>query len=346
MNRAFALALLGLSFGLPACDVAATTTNEKPGVEATDDNWVRPAGPTPVEAHGQLSVMGPDLVNKNGDPVQLKGVSSMWLNWENDGYAENPQALVWMRDHWGLSVIRAAMGIDPAGAYLADPAKAKRQVRTIVDNAIAAGVYVIIDWHDHNAPAHVNDAVAFFTEMAQAYAGVPNVIYETFNEPVNLTWPGEIKPYHETVVAAIRAVEPNSVIILGTPNYSQDVDIAAASPLEGNNLMYTLHFYSCTHGGYLMSKLQAARSKGLPMFVTEWGATHADGGRDGKVCLTEAAQWMDLLKAAKVGWAAWKLDNCTPDSTCLVASGAPLTGGWTTEYLHGHAPFVRDAMRE
>lgn len=347
MNRRLALVLLAVSsLASSACDVSGTTAHDAPGVKSTDDSWVRPEGPTPVEAHGQLSVRGPDLVDKDGEPVQLKGVSSMWLNWENDGYAENLDALVWMRDHWGLSVIRAAMGVDAAGAYLADPVKAKAQVRTIVDNAVAAGVYVIIDWHDHNAPAHVTESVEFFTEMATTYAGVPNVIYETFNEPVKLTWATDIKPYHETVVAAIRAVEPNNVIVLGTPTYSQDVDIAAGTPLDGNNLMYTLHFYSCTHGSYLISKFQTARAMGLPMFVTEWGATKADGGIDGQVCADAAAQWMDVLKPAKISWAAWKLDNCTPDSTCLVVSGAPVSGGWTTSFLHGHAPFVRDAMRE
>jgi endoglucanase len=96
----------------------------------------------------------------------------------------------------------------------------------------------------------------------------------------------------------------------------------------------------------LISKFQTARAMGLPMFVTEWGATKADGGIDGQVCADAAAQWMDVLKPAKISWAAWKLDNCTPDSTCLVVSGAPVSGGWTTSFLHGHAPFVRDAMRE
>ncbi|MGC4087429.1 MAG: glycoside hydrolase family 5 protein [Polyangiaceae bacterium] len=334
------------SLTLLACDAGSSSAHDAPGVKSTDDSWVRSETRTPVEIHGALSVNGAELVDQNGDAVQLKGVSSMWLNWETDGYAENPDALLWMRDHWNLSLIRAAMGIDVAGAYIADPDKAKQQVRTIVDNAIAAGVYVIIDWHDHHAPSHVEQSVEFFTEMATAYAGVPNVIYETFNEPVGLDWTSDIKPYHERVVTAIRAVEPNAVVVLGTPTYSQDVDVAANSPLDGSNLMYALHFYACTHGSYLMSKLQTARAMGLPIFVTEWGATHADGGIDGKVCLTEAAQWMDLLAPFRISWAAWKLDNCTPDSTCLVASGAPVNGGWSSAMLHGHAPFVRDAMRE
>ena len=311
----------------------------------TDDTWVRASGPTPVEAHGALSVMGTNLVDQNGDPVQLKGVSSMWLNWETQGYAENAQALVWMRDHWNISLIRAAMGVEPPGAYLSDASKAMQQVDRIVTSAVAAGLYVIIDWHDHNAHLHQDRAVEFFTQVAQKYKDLPNVMYEPFNEPEAIAWP-TVKAYHEVVVPAIRAVDADNVIILGTPNWSQYVDVAAASPVAGSNLMYTLHFYTCTHTAWLRTRAETALAKGLPLFVTEWGASAADGGLDGKVCYAEAATWMNWLESKKIGWAAWKLDDCEPDSTCLLKSGAPVSGGWNSSFLRGHAEFVRDSLRK
>src|SRR5262245_46993046 len=76
---------------------------------------------TPVELHGHLKVADGQLKDESGEAVQLKGVSSMWLNWEQDGYAESAKALRWMRNNWKLSVIRAAMGVEPDGAYLSDP---------------------------------------------------------------------------------------------------------------------------------------------------------------------------------------------------------------------------------
>jgi endoglucanase len=335
-----------LSFFASACDMgtSSTTPTKASDVIATDDSWER-VGPIPVEAHGRLAVVGKQLVDQNGDAVQLKGVSSMWLNWETDGYAESAQALVWMRDHWNLSVIRAAMGVAPSGAYLTNPEKALQQVDAIVENAIAAGVYVLIDWHDHDALIHQEQSVAFFSAVAQKYADVPNVIYEPFNEPLAVDWSTALKPYHEAVVAAIRASDPDNVIVLGTPAWSQGVDIAARDPLDGTNLMYTLHFYSCTHTGWLRSRAQTALNAGLALFVTEWGATDADGGLDGDVCLDEAGLWLDFLETNQIGWTAWKLDNCPVDSTCLLQPEAPLHGGWTSEYLHGHALFVRDALR-
>jgi aryl-phospho-beta-D-glucosidase BglC (GH1 family) len=312
---------------------------------ATDDTWLRPSGPTPVEAHGALSVMGTNLVDEDGNPVQLKGVSSMWLHWEDQGYAENAEALVWMRDHWNVELIRAAMGVEPEGAYLSDPTKAMQQVDRIVTNAVAAGIYVLIDWHDHNAHLNQAKAVEFFTEVAQKYKDLPNVLYEPFNEPEVIAWP-EVKAYHEVVVAALRAIDPDNVIILGTPNWSQYVDDAADSPVAGSNLMYTLHFYACSHKSWLRTRAETALSKGLPLFVTEWGAAAADGGLDGQVCYAEAATWLSWLESKNIGWSAWKLDDCEPDSTCLLKPGAPVTGGWDSTFLRGHAELVRDALRK
>ncbi|MBM0204115.1 cellulase family glycosylhydrolase [Micromonospora sp. STR1s_5] len=302
-----------------------------------------PTTGTPVERHGQLRVCGTTMCDKSGARVQLRGISSMWLNWETAPYAENLSALRWMRDNWNLQVIRAAMGVEPAGAYLSDPAKARAQVETIINNAVTAGVYVIVDWHAHEAQNNQSQAVAFFGDLARRYGNLPNVIWEPYNEPLQVSWTNVIKPYHQAVVSAIRAADPDNIIVLGTPTWSQDVDVAAASPVTGTNLMYTLHFYSCTHGASLRAKGDAAIRAGLALFVTEWGASNADGGLDGRACLPEAQSWIDWMKANGISWTAWKLDVGT-DTTNLLSPGAPVTGGWTN-YLHGHAPFVVANMR-
>jgi endoglucanase len=299
----------------------------------------------PVAEFGQLEVVGSQLRNEHGDPVQLKGVSSMWLNWEQNGYAESLTALEWMRDNWRVSVIRAAMGIEPSGAYLSDPERAKAQVRTVVNNAIAAGVYVIVDWHDHDALAHQAEAEAFFEELATEFGDQPNILYETFNEPLDVSWGGALKPYHEAVLARIRAVDPDNVVILGTSRWAQTPDAAAASPVEGNNLMYTLHFYACTHTTSVLRAGAQAMAAGAAVFVTEWGATHADGGLDGIVCENEAQSWHEWMNGNKVSWTAWKLDGCT-DSSCLFRAGTPIDGGWTDEWLQGHGAFVRAKLLE
>lgn len=320
----------------------------------------------PVRTHGNLRVSGTQLVGEHGNAVQLKGISSQWLNWEGDGYALNLDALVWMRDHWNLNLIRAAMGAEPdaPGSYLdennpeAGKADMLRQVSIIVENAIEADVYVIIDFHSHSAQLHEEEAADFFKQMVEEYGDVPNVLFEPFNEPTDLSpsepldWP-ELKLYHESIVKTIRDNDPDdhkNVVILGTPRWSQNVGDAAESPLEGENLMYTIHFYSCTHGAWLLNAAKSALSGGLPLFATEWGATAADGGVGATpVCATEADQWHVWMNENSVSWAAWKLDDCdgqsTPDTSCILANNAPLSGGWTDEYLNGHGSYIVSKLK-
>ncbi|MEY2929702.1 MAG: Endo-beta,4-glucanase, family [Pseudomonadota bacterium] len=315
-------------------------------VEPTNGEWAAAdlEPNTPVALHGQLHVEGASLLGAEGEPVQLKGVSTMWLNWEQN-YATSKSGLRWMRDNWGLRVVRAAMGIEPNNAYLVNPDAMTAQLRTVVRNAIDLGVYVIIDWHDHTAQMHQAQAVDFFSRMAEEFGAYPNVFYEVYNEPLQVSWPQVLKPYHEAVTAAIREKDPDNIIILGTPSWSQSVNMAADDPVAGTNLMYTVHFYSCSHRAQQRGLAQYAHDKGMAIFVTEWGATASDGGTNpaGQVCLDEAQAWHDFMDAAGISWAAWKLDDCA-DLSCLFRPSAPINGGWTDEWLNGHGPFVRDRM--
>jgi endoglucanase len=301
----------------------------------------------PVATHGQLKVVGTQLQDQAGHPIQLKGVSSQWLNYESKTFPESKPAMEYARDNWKLSVVRAAMGVDAQGGYLGTGTGANAnqtlmlsKVNTIVQNAIDLGIYVIVDWHTSDAvtasgTTQATQASAFFTQIATQYGQYPNVIYEPYNEPNGVTW-AQIKPYHEAVVAAIRAVDPDNLIVLGTPTFSQDVDLAAADPVTGTNLLYTLHFYACTHRQSLINKANTAISMGLPLFVTEFGSTPADGGvvknGDNDVCEPETNVWFAWMAQNNISGASWKLDQCT-DSSCLLTADAPVDGPWTDNYL-------------
>ena len=311
-----------------------------------------PSGPpdpaSPVALHGQLSIQGTRLVDQQGAPVQLKGVSSMWLNWESAPFAESKAALADMRDRWKLSVIRAAMGTEQSGGYLDGAANRKaslKQVETIIQNAIELGVYVLVDWHTEFAPEQQDAAVAFFADIASRYGQYPNVIYEPYNEPnrhspvppatrgAAFTW-SEIKAYHTAIVAAIRAQDPDNLIVLGTPQWSQRVDLAAADPVAGTNLLYTLHFYACTHKASLRTLGDMAIAKGIALFVTEFGATPSDGGvpPNNLVCPDETNLWWDWMATNGISGVAWKLDQCD-DASCLLGPMAKANGPWTDDLL-------------
>jgi endoglucanase len=333
----------------PAAPVAAPPTSETPPtpvlppVQAPGDNWQGPATldpNTPVGRHGQLRVQGTNLVDQSGTPVQLKGISTMWLNWE-DKYSTSKAGLQWMRDNWKITIFRAAMGVEPEGAYLSNPDRMMAQLRQVVRNAIDLGVYVLIDWHDHHAYENTDKAVEFFGKVAEEFGAYRHVLYETFNEPEQVDWSTQIKPYHVAALGAIRAKDPDGVVILGSRQWSQRPDEAIADPVPGENLMYTVHFYACDHRDQQRSEAQRAYDAGLALFVTEWGATPADGGdANPTVCEPEATAWLDWMDERKIGWAAWKLDGCD-DSSCLFNSdAAPVEGGWTDQWLNGHARLI------
>ena len=328
-----------------ACDSEPSPENRDSDEngEATDANPTCDPKDTFVATHGQLQVEGPYLKNSCGEHVILKGVSSMWLHWENNGFAESKAAMQWMIENWNIKLIRAAMGVEEFGAYLTNPDKAKEQVNTIVQNAIDLGIYVIIDWHSHEAEKDSNAAVAFFKEMATKWGEYPNVIYETWNEPLTQDWSTVIKLYHQTVVSEIRKIDPDNIIIMGTPRWSQEVNVGFEDPVEGTNLMYTLHFYACSHGREMMDLAWNAHFNGVPIFVTEWGATPADGGdAEPIVCEDEADDWFKFVDDMMASWAAWKLDGCD-DSSCIIAINSPTDGPFE---LAGHGPYVIGKLLE
>nr|MDA3851763.1 glycoside hydrolase family 5 protein [Spirochaetaceae bacterium] len=236
------------------------------GDQDNQTSQMRAAADSPVALHGMLKVSGNRILDASDQIVQFKGMSFFWSQWSTSFW--NASVVDNMVEDWGCTILRAAMGVD-SGGYLDNPDAEKARVITVVDAAIDNGIYVIIDWHDHDAVAHQSQSIAFFQEMAQRYKDSPNVIFEIFNEPDYETWP-EVKGYAEAVIGAIRAEGADNIVVVGSPTWSQDVDIAAADPITGfDNVAYSLHFYAATHKQSLRDKADVALNAGLALFATE-----------------------------------------------------------------------------
>lgn len=279
------------------------------------------AGAQPVNIHGQPRVEGTRLKDQHGHDLMLRGMSFGWHNWWPRFY--NAGAVRWLARDWGCNVVRAAMGIEPAGAYLRDSAAAKARVRAVVDAAIREGIYVVIDWHSHNI--NLAEAKAFFTEMAQTYGRYPNVLYEIFNEPDEESWKA-VKAYSTEVIAAIRAVDGDNIILVGTPHWDQDLHLAADDPVTGfGNLMYTVHFYAATHKQPLRNRCNYALGKGLPLFVSESAGMEASG--NGAINEAEWQAWIDWAEQNKISWITWSVSDKNETCSVLLPSAAS-EGGW------------------
>jgi len=302
-------------------------------------------GRTAVERFGQLKVDGARMLTANGRPLQLRGISSYGLQFA--GKYANEEVLRWLRDDWNMQVWRAALYLSEGG-YISQRSLKEKVVES-VEAALNLGLYVIIDWHvhlDRDPRMYQSYALEFFGEMAERYGSYPNVLYEICNEPNgdDVTWSGAVKPYAEAVIAEIRKHDPDNIIIVGTPTWSQDVDIAAGDPVRGTNIMYTLHFYAGTHGQELRDKAQKAVDKGLPLFVTECGTSQATGG--GGVYEEKFLEWLSFLKKNGISWVNWSLTNKGEDSGLLVMNtDREGKGRWTDDQLSQSGKFIRKILR-
>jgi endoglucanase len=298
---------------------------------------------TPVSQNGALKVSGNKILNKNNQAVSFSGPSYFWSNtgWGGERFY-NSGTVNYFRSNWNAGIVRAAMGVDESGGYLWD-ASNKTRAKAIIDAAIANGMYVIIDWHSHKAENYRQQAIDFFREMAQTYGAYDNIIYEIYNEPLAVSWSATIKPYAQAVIGAIRAVDPDNIIIVGTPNWSQDVDAASLDPITGySNIAYTLHFYAATHKQYLRDKANTALSRGLALFVTEWGTCEASG--NGFVDVGSTNEWVTFMKANGISNCNWSV-NDKNESASILKSGASATGGWNDSNLTTSGLLVKSIVQ-
>ena len=297
-----------------------------------------------VKKNKLLQVSGTQLCNSKGEEIQLKGMSSHGLGWFGDYI--NKESMKYVRDTMGGNVIRLAMYSEGSGSYMASPNTNKMKVYEGIDIAIELGIYVIVDWHilsDNDPNEYKEEAKEFFSEVTEKYKDCPNIIYEICNEPngKDVTWQNSIKPYAEEVIPVIRKNSPNSIVIVGTGTWCQDIVDPASNPLEFKNVMYACHFYSGSHTEWLRERIDEALSKGLPIIISEWGTSSADG--DGGVFPEETLRWIEFLEERNISWLNWSLCNKGEASAALKPSTS-FNGNWTDEDLSDSGKLVKEAM--
>ena len=300
---------------------------------------------SPVERYGQLRIEGVKLLDQHGKPVQLCGMSAFWLNWEGGAFA-NADTIAWLRKDWGISVFRAAVGVEMENGYLDNEAATIQKVDEIVQACVEQGIYVIIDYHTHFANADMDAAKRFFDRMSKIHGHLPNVLYEPWNEPEQVSWSDTVKPYMETIVDVIRKNDPDNIILAGTPWWSAHPDEAAEDWLDDPNAMAVLHFYTGTHKQDIRDRADLALQKGVPVFVSEFGVSIYDGGggEDRNVYFKEADRWMEWMDANSISWANWSLCDKNESSAALVP-GAVKNGNWEAGDLSASGQYIRTQCR-
>ena len=301
---------------LPEEEAAAPSgapAGETPSPAAVNDGRARPS------SCGQLRVADGKLCAESGEPVMLRGVSVNGLV-TSESFL-NEELFRELAEDDGVNLFRLAMytyGVGSVGYCTGgDKERHKQDIAKGVELAANHDMYVLIDGHvlsDGDPNTYLDEALLFFAEMAETYAGRNNVLYEICNEPNGVDWPA-VKRYAEQVIPVIRERDPDSVIIVGNPDWSKDLASVAADPLDFDNVLYTLHFYAATHGQDLRDLVRQVSQAGLPVFVSEFGITASNGGfpRDPE----RADAWIELLEEEKISYCLWAFSNAPEPCSVL-----------------------------
>ena len=293
------------------------------------------ASETPVGKHGALSVKkvsaytAPTIVDKNGNAVMLRGVSTHGAQWFPQYI--NKDAFQSLRDEWGINTVRLAI-YPREGGYIGNEGTLDKKIEEGVEAAKSLGMYVIIDWHvlSYNPNETKSEAETFFKKYATKYKDYNNVIFEICNEPTGTNWydgsGNDIYSYGTKITSIIRNCGSNAIILCGTNTWSQDVDDVAKKPLSDSNVMYNLHFYASTHYDNIKDKMKRAIASGTPVFVSEFGLSEASG--NGPLDASNATDWMNLMKANNISYACWSLCN-KGETASLLTTSCSKTSKWT-----------------
>ncbi len=273
---------------------------------------------TPYGKHGALHVDGLQVKDKNNQPFTLRGASTHGMHWGDGETFLNKTAFQNLRDEWGVNMVRLVSYVTQGGYTQGSKDKLDKHIQEGVSNLTDLGMYAIIDWHVHaeNPNDTKSQAIEFFDTYSKMYKDQSNIIYEICNEPTGTPW-NQIRPYAVDVVNTIRANDPDAIIVVGTNTWSQDVDEVATNggKIDDPNVMYTIHFYSGSHGESLREKVRTALKAGTPVFCTEFGVCDASG--NGGFDLEEADRWIDFFEENEISYCCWSLSKKNESASML-----------------------------
>ncbi|MDE6068950.1 MAG: glycoside hydrolase family 5 protein [Treponemataceae bacterium] len=322
----------------PTIPTTPTVTPNPPPVAQTG---------TPFANHGKLHVSGAYLYDEHDQKYQLYGMSTHGINFGSDfSLYVNKDAFQTLRDDWNTNCIRLVLYPQGYGGYCAggNQAELKQLMYDGIEYATELGMYVLVDWHVHeyNPQETQEEAIKFLGEISAKYKSYGNVLYEICNEPTDSPWSSTIKPYAQAVIPAIRKNAPDAVIIVGTNNWSQDLEEALADKLNFDNVMYTFHFYANTHTDSMRTRVENVIKSGMPVFITEFGTCDASG--NGGFNATESESWFALIKKYNISHMNWSLCN-KGETASAISTGCSKTSGWAESDLTESGKLIRNHFR-
>ncbi len=322
---------------------------------------------------GKLKLVGTQLSSASGNPIQLKGWSTHGWQFSNVKKVtfDSKAGFMGMKS-FGANVARIAAYMSPDDDVTDETvADMVEWVKRCMAWTYELGMYCIVDYHVHDPgfPTYYlkdgtlgRDAEDFFRKICSEVVekGYNHVLYEICNEPsgksipvlggvsAKQTW-SDVKTYAERILPIIETNDPNAVVIVGVPQACLRLDVAAADQISTGldselNIMYTFHFYACSHLTQFNNYLKTYSSQ-VPVFATEWSVTDADGS--GNLCYENATAFTDYCRDNRISWCSWSWCAKNEKSAAVKASSrVNETYEYTESDLTDVGSFVKGKLQE
>src|SRR6266566_2968750 len=224
-----------------------------------------------VNVPGLIHIQGNQIIDSSGHPLFLRGAhitSSFnyilaWNHGANPFGALNPDVFATVHS-WGMNVVRIPISF---WIYQLSPASYMAKLDSVIQQANAAQLYVVIDNHDDdqsgspyvsNADVPKPETIAFWKVFASHYKYNPKIMFDIINEPKQTNWSswlhgggfitgssGKTAPIvgMQDVVNAIRSVGAPQIIIAEAPTTLNGFDGIGNNLITDPNMMYSMHEY-------------------------------------------------------------------------------------------------------
>ncbi|MFL5656004.1 MAG: glycoside hydrolase family 5 protein [Ktedonobacteraceae bacterium] len=243
-----------------------------------------PSGGTPTSTFtvpaSMPHVQGAQIVDAHGNPLILRGAQietslnyiKSWDSGERPTATLNSTVFHVMAQDWKMNAMRLPLS---NWIYAKDTATYTSQLDQIVQEANAAGLYVVLDLHDNqqagspysskSADLPKTEDIAFWKAIAAHFKNNPMVMFDLYNEPNEPNWQtwlhgggtigGATTVGFQDLINAVRSVGAQQIIVVEpgsagkTKNFGQDTAEESGWATFGNttlndpDIVYSLHVY-------------------------------------------------------------------------------------------------------
>lgn len=327
----------GILLLVMVCVAACSSANSTPSSTPTTTPISTVTG-TPPAARGALRAQGSQIVDATGQSILLRGAMiessfayiNRWQRGQDPTQTLSPATFAAMAS-WHMNVVRINISY---WIYQLDPTLFMSRLDQVVQNAHAAGLYVVLDYHDDGqsgnpAPDGMIHAetVTFWTILATHYAKDPLMIFDPINEPKYTDWQTWLSGNgagvlgYQQVIAAIRGAGAQQLIVLEPGpacGCGHTIWQGADNFLPSDsNVLFSLHVYNEIISGNPQT-WDAAWGPLLghhPLYYGEWAVlpnsntpSQCSGlTSDNADAITNA--FLNYTQARQINWTAWQFSQ-------------------------------------